>query len=139
MPTDKPYKVSVRTKQHDKPTRRVPPKDTVVGDHAVTVVFDGDWCLPETATIISTENDGVDLLASPNGLGVWLALGTELMTRSASPQTRNLLSTTLEFAYELAKNPDHFAAAQQLADEITAVLEQRVVDLAKQTSTAGKN
>lgn len=143
MPTDKPYTVEVRIKQHDRPTRRVPPAGTETGEAAIVIVIDGDEAIPENTTFAGTQRDGVDIRDTSNGIAMWLGLGVHLAERTENEFERFFFSTVLGIAHSIAQNPEEAIAFQQIAGLVGSMVEKAgeavVVEEAKKSSTEGLN
>jgi len=146
MPTDKPYRVAVRIQQHERPTRRVPPLGTAVGQDALAVVIREGATSITDIDVLSSSRDGVDLLDSGAALSIWLALGAKLYARAQQNQNDFELlfyDTILSAAATILENPQTALMARYvstvLADELVKLQEEAVVKQAQRSSSEGKN
>lgn len=146
MPTDKPYTVSVRLKQH-KATRRVPTDETKIGSGAVVLVVDsaassGSFT-PDDIEVYATTHDGKDIRDGNDGIALWLALGLNLASRASGKVEKFLYSSVLGAAATILENPAAAMAMQQMLGAAAHVFEEAtekaVVEQAKKTSTEGSN
>lgn len=76
MPTDKPYLVSVRVKEHDRPTRRVPPEGTFTAtDGAVVVLLDGDDNNCDDIRVVEALRGKIEKARYRRLMTTWLGVG----------------------------------------------------------------
>ncbi|KKN31490.1 hypothetical protein LCGC14_0823630 [marine sediment metagenome] len=144
MPTKKPYRVSVRLKQHDKPTRRVPPDGTIVGRAALVVVTTTDgMSILGDIDVLASEQDGEDVRDTANGLAMWLALGAHLAERSTNAFEQFFFQSVLGVAGAILEDPEGTLQLRQLVDTVQDIFgkvgEAALVEQAKKTSTEGTN
>jgi len=147
MPTDKPYTIAVRLKQHDKPTRRVPPEDTDVGEAAITIVSASLRGAPDDMKVRLSHHDG--LYDHRVVIAMWLALGVHLVDHCTDAFHKFFFQTVLGVAASALEDPARLLALQQAVGasmlevfgeaevgeaELAAIVEQ-----AKKTSTEGSN
>lgn len=144
MPTKKPYTASARIKQYDKPTRRVPPEGTVVGQIAIALaaVVDEETGLRDV-DIVASKLDGEDVLSTSAGITLWLALGVALAERATGPLQQLFFQTVLGTAASVLENPAAMTVYHRIAESVTNFLaeesESAINKQAKLTSTEGTN
>ncbi len=143
MPTDKPYSVSAKLTQHKKPTRRTPGDNTLVGHSAVVLVVDGEASHDNLNVLASTDQDGQDISATPEGMAIWLALGSYLQERVQNPKLALLFQAILGLAYRLIQEPAAVEMVTQmheaLQDGLTVEQAEELLVATRKTSTAGTN
>lgn len=143
MPTDKPYKVTAKLTQHEKPTRRAPGPNMLVGRSAMLLVVEGNHPHDYLKVLASKDQDGKDVTTTAEGMAMWLALGSYLQETAENPRLATLFQAILGIAHRLMQDPDTVELVAALIGAMqTGLSPEQAEELLQQThrsSTEGTN
>jgi uncharacterized protein (DUF1778 family) len=142
MPTDKPYNVTVKMKELEKPSRRVLSEGAIGGLRAVAVVITNDDIHTTEDFEVLTNVD----LHTMDGVQLWLALGAYLGRHAYQHNNtfqQLILEAALDAATRVMTDPEEALLLKQFASELNSALNkannEALVKAAKRTSTEGTN